>query len=200
MEKIRGGGITRHNNICAPWIAMMREAGLGPKREPVGYMEGAHRPDFVGDDPSRPGKKIALDVTVVHSLTKAARRSLQPHQDPEAGVKAAAVKKQVHYRKHGLQGDMRLVALAYDTTGFEGNPTRKFFKQVVQYYLETQLPPGCRAAAIPWYRSKFAQRWRVRIHQALQAGNSQIKRFHLQHWSGAPTPWSEFRPSTSAAN
>ena len=62
--------------------------------------------------------------------------------------------------------------------------TRKFFKQVVQYYLETQLPPGCRAAAIPWYRSKFAQRWRVRIHQALQAGNSQIKRFHLQHWSG----------------
>ena len=141
-----------------------------------------------------PGRLLALDVTVVHSASRSSLRAHHSDLHEGAAVRAAEREKQIHYRKFHLQDGVRLIPLAYDTFGYEGEPLRLFFRQVCQMVqARDSADSGDRPSSDhSWVYTPFARRWQTRMHIALQAGSSQIQRFHLQHHFGTPTPFAEF--------
>ena len=175
-EGFHGLGTRRHHSIRDVIIGMVRAADLSPQSEPVGYMDGSHKPDIVCRRLNDPLQLLALDVTVAHTGSSSA---LRIHSDSVPGAAAAKAEdsKRAHYTKHHLQQGVQLTTLAFETYGRETQETAGFIKMVCQKAIGYEQG---------WQHHPFSRRWRCRIHTALQVGNARLIRRHLQHHHSRP--------------
>ena len=146
------------------------------------------------------GKRVALDLTVIHPASKTCLSASAVA--PGAAAAAAAAAKRKYYQQKKLQSDLIFIPLVWETFGYWHTEVVEFMRSLAQLHcsqldavaasarsdvitpvhdaLEPRLPTD------EWFYHPFTRRAAHRLSTELMRGNAEIMRLHLQKHLGSP--------------